>query len=76
RSVLSLLGDVGIGNMMGNEEAVASANQRLPQLAGAKMQSGCTYAYEAEAPAQQPYAPPRAYAPDGPASASARYVDA
>ncbi|MDF5986507.1 hypothetical protein P4131_17505 [Pseudomonas aeruginosa] len=64
RSVLSFLGDFGIGNLMEKDAAVDSANQRLTQLAGAKMQRGCTYAYEAEAPAQQPYAPPRAYAPD------------
>ncbi|MFG9286469.1 hypothetical protein ACEP1S_28160 [Pseudomonas aeruginosa] len=76
RSVLSFLGDFGIGNLMEKDAAVDSANQRLTQLAGAKMQRGCTYAYEAEAPAQQPYAPPRAYAPDEPASASARSVDA
>ncbi|MHA6038805.1 hypothetical protein ACVSK5_03735, partial [Pseudomonas aeruginosa] len=76
RSVLSFLGDFGIGNLMEKDAAVDSANQRLTQLAGAKMQRGCTYAYEAEAPAQQPYAPPRAYAPGAPVSASARSVDA
>ncbi|MDU1445163.1 MAG: hypothetical protein E7F70_03315 [Pseudomonas aeruginosa] len=73
RSVLSFLGDFGIGNLMEKEAAVDSANQRLTQLAGAKMQRGCTYAYEE--PAQQPYAAPRAYAPTAPASVSARSVD-
>nr|EIW4158139.1 hypothetical protein [Pseudomonas aeruginosa] len=74
-SVLSFLGDFGIGNLMEKDAAVDSANQRLTQLAGAKMQRGCTYAYEAEAPAQQPYAAPRIYAPTAPASASARSID-
>ncbi|HCF7091157.1 TPA: hypothetical protein NIJ18_003111 [Pseudomonas aeruginosa] len=75
RSVLSFLGDFGIGNMMEKDAAVDSANQRLTQLAGTKMQRGCTYAYET-APAQPVYAAPRAYAPAMPASASARSVDA
>ncbi|MDF5964965.1 hypothetical protein P4055_14755 [Pseudomonas aeruginosa] len=44
RSVLSFLGDFGIGNLMEKDAAVDSANQRLTQLAGAKMQRGCTYA--------------------------------
>ncbi|MEB0078282.1 hypothetical protein QN386_10435 [Pseudomonas sp. CCI3.2] len=44
RSVLSFLGDFGIGNMMEKDSAVDSANQRRVELDKARMGQGCLYA--------------------------------
>lgn len=44
RSVLSFLGDFGIGNLMERDAAVDSANKRLAQLSEAKSRQGCSYA--------------------------------
>lgn len=44
RSVLSFLGDFGIGNTMEKESAMDSANQRMLQLGNARMSQGCSYA--------------------------------
>lgn len=44
RSVLSFLGDFGIGNLMERDAAVDSANKRLAQLSAAKSRQGCSYA--------------------------------
>lgn len=44
RSVLSFLGDFGIGNLMERDAAVDSANKRLVQLGEAKSRQGCSYA--------------------------------
>lgn len=73
RSVLSFLGDFGIGNLMEKDSAVDSANQRMAQLNETKLQRGCTYANAA--PANYPvYAP--APAQTQPAAASASQVEA
>lgn len=50
RSVLSFLGDFGVGNVMEKSSAVDSANKRMSQLSSAKSQKGCSYA--SAAPAQ------------------------
>lgn len=60
RSVLSFLGDFGIGNVMEKDAAIESANKRMGQLSSAKVQQGCSYA--STVPAQQ-YSAPRSYAP-------------
>ena len=44
RSVLSFLGDFGIGNLMERDAAVDSANKRLAQLSDAKSRQRCNYA--------------------------------
>lgn len=44
RSVLSFLGDFGIGNLMERDAAVDSANKRLVQLSDAKSRQRCSYA--------------------------------
>lgn len=41
RSVLSFLGDFGIGNVMEKNSAVKSANDRLHQLSGLKAARNC-----------------------------------
>ncbi len=41
RSVLSFLGDFGIGNLMEKDNAVTSANSRLKQLKDVSAQKGC-----------------------------------
>lgn len=41
RSVLSFLGDFGIGNLMEKNHAVQSANTRLSQLQNLRTQKGC-----------------------------------
>ena len=41
RSVLSFLGDFGIGNLMEKDNAVASANTRLKQLKEVSAQKNC-----------------------------------
>lgn len=41
RSVLSFLGDFGIGNMLEKDSAVESAHSRLKQLQELKAQRGC-----------------------------------
>lgn len=70
RSVLSFLGDFGIGNVMEKDAAIESANKRMGQLSSAKVQQRCSYA--SAAPTQQ-YSTPRSYAPvaAAPAAASA-----
>lgn len=73
RSVLSFLGDFGIGNLMEKDAAVDSANQRMAQLSAAKMQQGCSYA--SAAPVQQ-YAAPQAYAPAPAVAPAAGSVEA
>lgn len=73
RSVLSFLGDFGIGNMMEKDAAVDSANQRMAQLSEAKLQQGCSYA--SATPARQ-YAAPQAYAPAPAAAPSSGSVEA
>jgi len=50
RSVLSFLGDFGIGNLMEKDSAVQSANQRLTDLHTARLQRNCA-ATTAGAPA-------------------------
>ena len=50
RSVLSFLGDFGIGNLMEKDSAVDSANQRLVQLNDARMSQSCSYAGAARSP--------------------------
>lgn len=63
RSVLSFLGDFGIGNLMERDAAVDSANKRLVQLGEAKSRQGCAYASRQPeltmplAPAQRQAAP-------------------
>lgn len=42
RSVLSFLGDFGIGNLMEKDAAVAAANKRLNQLQQAKLTKNCS----------------------------------
>ncbi len=42
RSVLSFLGDFGIGNMMEKDNAIKSTNARLKQLQGVAAAKGCT----------------------------------
>lgn len=42
RSVLSFLGDFGIGNTMEKNSALESANTRLSQLQLLKVKNGCT----------------------------------
>jgi len=42
RSVLSFLGDFGVGNVMEKSSAVESANARLAQLQQVRTQRGCT----------------------------------
>lgn len=44
RSVLSFLGDFGIGNLMEKDNAVESANTRLRQLQQLRLARGCTSA--------------------------------
>ena len=44
RSVLSFLGDFGIGNMMEKDNAVKSANARLAQLQTLRVKRNCTSA--------------------------------
>ncbi|WP_236175549.1 MULTISPECIES: hypothetical protein [Pseudomonas aeruginosa group] len=76
RSVLSFLGDFGIGNVMEKDAAIESANKRMGQLSSAKVQQGCSYA--SSTPPQQ-YSAPRAYAPataSAPVSASASTKEA
>lgn len=51
RSVLSFLGDFGIGNLMEKDNAVASANARLLQLQELRLERGCTSAASAGTPA-------------------------
>jgi hypothetical protein len=41
RSVLSFLGDFGIGNMMEKDNAIKSANTRLKQLQSVAAEKGC-----------------------------------
>lgn len=41
RSVLSFLGDFGIGNLMEKDNAIKSANARLKQLQGVAAEKGC-----------------------------------
>jgi len=41
RSVLSFLGDFGIGNMMEKDNAIKSANTRLKQLQAVSAEKGC-----------------------------------
>lgn len=41
RSVLSFLGDFGIGNLMEKDNAIKSANTRLRQLKEVSTQKGC-----------------------------------
>jgi len=41
RSVLSFLGDFGIGNLMEKDNAIKSANTRLKQLQGVAAKKGC-----------------------------------
>lgn len=48
RSVLSFLGDFGIGNLMERDAAVDSANKRLAHLSEAKSRQRCSYAGRAE----------------------------
>lgn len=63
RSVLSFLGDFGIGNLMERDAAVDSANKRLAQLSDAKSRQRCNYASRQQehsmplAPAQRQAAP-------------------
>ncbi|MFI8609498.1 hypothetical protein ACIGFL_14425 [Pseudomonas sp. NPDC077649] len=63
RSVLSFLGDFGIGNLMERDAAVDSANKRLAQLSDAKSRQRCNYAGRQQehsmplAPASQAAAP-------------------
>lgn len=67
RSVLSFLGDFGIGNLMEKDSAIDSANQRMAQLNETKLHRGCTYANNA--PTSYPtYAPAPAQAAPAPAS--------
>ncbi len=73
RSVLSFLGDFGIGNLMEKDAAVDSANKRMEQLSAAKMQQGCSYA--SAAPVRQ-YAAPQAYAPASAVAPAAGSVEA
>ncbi|MGA0610548.1 hypothetical protein [Caldimonas sp. KR1-144] len=71
RSVLSFLGDFGVGNVMEKSSAVESANTRLAQLQQVRTQRGCT-ATVAQPPAAAPADPtpsPTAAVP-GPASAA------
>jgi len=42
RSVLSFLGDFGIGNVMEKDSALESAHNRLTELQKLKAQKGCT----------------------------------
>ena len=46
RSVLSFLGDLGIGNMMEKDSAVESATQRMAQLNDIRASHGCSYALQ------------------------------
>lgn len=62
RSVLSFLGDFGIGNLMERDAAVESANKRLGQLSEAKRRQGCTYAGGKNQELNMPLAPARAAA--------------
>ncbi len=73
RSVLSFLGDFGIGNLMEKDAAVDSANKRMEQLSAAKMQQGCSYA--SAAPVRQ-YAAPQAYTPTSAVAPAAGSVEA
>lgn len=52
RSVLSFLGDFGIGNLMERDAAVDSANQRLAQLSEARTQQRCAYASRTDQPSR------------------------
>lgn len=49
RSILSFLGDFGIGNTMEKDSAMDSANQRMLQLGNARMSQSCSYASAAQA---------------------------
>lgn len=70
RSVLSFLGDFGIGNLMEKDSAIDSANQRMAQLNETKLQRGCTYANNAPASSYPTYSPAPAPAQVSPATAS------
>ncbi|WP_323017367.1 hypothetical protein [Castellaniella sp.] len=56
RSVLSFLGDFGIGNLMEKDNAIKSANTRLKQLQSVSAEKGCIQdgTSGALAPAAQP----------------------
>ncbi len=43
RSVLSFLGDFGIGNLMEKDNAIKSANTRLKQLQAVSAEKGCIH---------------------------------
>lgn len=52
RSILSFLGDFGIGNLIEKENAVKSANDRHMQLQTAAYERGCTTVNPQQAQAQ------------------------
>lgn len=54
RSVLSFLGDFGIGNVMEKNHAVQSANTRLSQLQNLRTQKGCGASPQTSAAAAPP----------------------
>lgn len=58
RSILSFLGDFGIGNLIEKENAVKSANDRYVQLQNTAYQRGCTTVKPQQA-ATQPQATPQ-----------------
>jgi len=62
RSVLSFLGDFGMGNVMEKNAALQAANTRLSQLQTVSVQKGCSAAIAstpAQVPSAAPTAPPR-----------------
>lgn len=69
RSVLSFLGDFGIGNLMERDAAVDSANKRLAQLSQTKTRQGCTFANRQHEPHQMPLAPARSATDSQPVAA-------
>ena len=54
RSVLSFLGDLGIGNTLEKDAAVKSANDRASQLQALAAQHGCTATMAAQPEPTQP----------------------
>lgn len=53
RSVLSFLGDFGIGNLMEKDSAMKSATDRSAQLQAVAAQKGCAYAARTAAAANE-----------------------
>lgn len=51
RSVLSFLGDFGVGNIMEKDSAIESATKRMTELNSARMRQSCSYANASPPPA-------------------------